>query len=330
MAQYDGSIRINTAIDQRGFERGSRGLIQGMTRLGNSLRGMVSSLGFGLGIAGLVALGKQAIDTASDIQEVQNVVDTAFGSMSYKMEEFASTSVKQFGISQLSAKQLGSTFMSMGASMLDSAENASNMAINLTARAADMSSFYNKSIEETSTALKSIYTGETESLKEYGVVMTQVNLEEFARQQGINKSIQAMTQSEKVMLNYQYVMQQTSLAAGDFAKTSDSWANQTRILSEQFKELASVIGGGLIAALTPVVKFLNTILTMAIAVAKQIGALLGKLFGISMPIASAAKGASDIATGISNVADNADSAAGSAGNLKKGLDSAGKAAKKAA
>lgn len=329
MAQYDGSIRINTSIDQRGFERGSRGLIQGMTRLGNSLRGMVSSLGLGLGIAGLVAFGKQAIDTASDIQEVQNVVDTAFGSMSYKMEEFAQNSIKQFGISKLSAKQLGSTFMAMGASMLDSAEKSSDMAINLTARAADMASFYNKSIEETSTALKSIYTGETESLKEYGVVMTQVNLEEFARQQGINKSIQAMTQSEKVMLNYQYVMQQTSLAAGDFAKTSDSWANQTRILSEQFKELASVIGGGLIAALTPVVKFLNTILTMAIAVAKQIGALLGKLFGISMPIASAAKGASDIASGMSNVADNADSAAGSAGNLKKGLDSAGKAAKKA-
>ena len=133
--------------------------MQGVTRLGNSLRGMIGSLGFGLGIAGLVALGKQAIDTASDIQEVQNVVDTAFGSMAYKMEEFANTSVKQFGISQLSAKQLGSTFMAMGASMLDSAENASNMAINLTARAADMASFYNKSIEETSYALKSIYTG---------------------------------------------------------------------------------------------------------------------------------------------------------------------------
>lgn len=329
MAQYDGSMRINTQLNTSGFERGARGLISGMTRLGNSLRGIIGSLGFGLGIAGLVALGKQAIDTASDIQEVQNVVDTAFGSMSYKMEEFAKTSVKQFGISQLSAKQLGSTFMAMGASMLSNAEKASDMAINLTARAADMASFYNKSIEETSTALKSIYTGETESLKEYGVVMTQVNLEEFARQQGINKSIQAMTQAEKVELQYAYVMQQTSLAAGDFARTSDSWANQTRILSEQFKELASVIGGGLIAALTPVVKFLNTILTMAIAVAKQIGALLGKLFGISVPIASAAKGASDISTGMSNVADNADSAAGSAGNLKKGLDSAGKAAKKA-
>lgn len=329
MAQYDGSIRINTSIDQRGFERGSRELIQGMKRLGNSLRGMVSSLGFGLGIAGLVALGKQAVDTASDIQEVQNVVDTAFGSMSYKMEEFAKTSVKQFGISQLSAKQLGSTFMAMGKSMVGDMEKASNMAINLTARAADMSSFYNKSIEETSTALKSIYTGETESLKEYGVVMTQVNLEEFARQQGINKSIQAMTQAEKVELQYAYAMKQTSIAAGDFARTSDSWANQTRILSEQFKELSSVIGSGLIAALTPVVKFLNTILTQAIAIAKQIGALIGKLFGISIPIASAAKSTTGIAAGMSDVANNMDSAAGSAGGLKKGIESAGKAAKKA-
>lgn len=324
----ESSKKVSNEWGKSGKESAA-GFLKGFSTLKSSMAGIVRSIGFGLGISGLVALGKQAIDTASDIQEVQNVVDTAFGSMSYKMEEFAQNSVKQFGISQLSAKQLGSTFMAMGASMLDSAETASDMAINLTARAADMASFYNKSIEETSYALKSIYTGETESLKEYGVVMTQVNLEEFARQQGINKSIQAMTQSEKVMLNYQYVMQQTSLAAGDFAKTSDSWANQTRILSEQFKELASVIGGGLIAALTPVLKFLNTILTMAIAVAKQIGALLGKLFGISVPIASAAKGASDIATGMSNVADNADSAAGSAGNLKKGLDSAGKAAKKA-
>ena len=318
MAGYDGSIRINTQIDQRGFERGARGLMQGMERLGSSLRGIISSLGFGLGITGLVALGKQAIDTASDIQEVQNVVDTAFGSMSYKMEEFAKTSVKQFGISQLSAKQLGSTFMAMGASMLDSAENASDMAINLTARAADMASFYNKSVEETATALKSIYTGETETLKEYGVVMTQVNLEEFARQQGINKSIQAMTQAEKVQLQYNYVMEQTSLAAGDFARTSDSWANQTRILSEQFKELLSVLGTGLIAVLTPVVKFLNNVLTMLIAIAKQIGAILSKLFGIKIPTGDSGKLASDMSA-----------AAGGAEDLADGMDAAGSAAEKA-
>lgn len=288
----------------------------GLRKASSSLRSLLGSLGLILGIAELVALGKQAIDTASDIQEVQNVVDTAFGSMSYKMEEFAKNSVKQFGISQLSAKQLGSTFMAMGASMLDSMEDASDMAINLTARAADMASFYNKSIEETSTALKSIYTGETESLKEYGVVMTQVNLQEFARQQGINKSIQAMTQAEKVQLQYAYVMQQTSLAAGDFAKTSDSWANQTRVLSEQFKELLGILGSGLITVLTPVVKFLNTVLTMLIAIAKQIGAILSKLFGISIPVADSGKFAEDLS-----------SAAGGADELAEGVEAAGKAAK---
>lgn len=309
MAQYDGSIRINTLLNTRDFQTSFR-------RLGTSIRGLLGSLGLGLGIAGLVALGKQAIETASDIQEVQNVVDTAFGSMSYKMEEFAKTSVKQFGISQLSAKQLGSTFMAMGKSMVGDMETASNMALNLTARAADMASFYNKSVQETSTALKSIYTGETESLKEYGVVMTQVNLQEFARQQGINKNIQAMTQAEKVQLQYAYVMEQTSLAAGDFAKTSDSWANQTRILSEQFKELLSILGSGLITVLTPVVKFLNTILTQLIAIAKQVGAILSKLFGISIPVADSGK-----------LADDMSAAAGGADDLAEGIEAAGKAAK---
>lgn len=318
MAQYDGSIRIDTKLDTKRFAKDSRNLISGMERLGKSINGIMGSLGFALGIAGLVALGKQAIETASDIQEVQNVVDTAFGSMSYKMEEFAKTSVKQFGISQLSAKQMGSTFMAMGASMLDSMEEASNMAINLTARAADMASFYNKSVQETSTALKSIYTGETESLKEYGVVMTQVNLQEFAYQQGINKKISAMTQAEKVQLQYAYVMEQTSLAAGDFAKTSDSWANQTRILSEQFKELLSVLGSGLITVLTPVVKFLNTVLSILIAIAKQIGAILSKLFGISMPVVDSGK-----------MASNLSDAAGGADALADGMDAAGKAAQKA-
>ncbi len=318
MAQYDGSIRIDTLIDQRGFDRGSRSLIQGMTRLGNSLNGLIGALGLGLSLVGLVSLGKQAIETASDIQEVQNVVDTAFGDMSYKMERFADTAIKQFGISKLSAKQMGSTFAAMGRSMVGSMEDATDMAIALTGRAADMASFYNKSFEETSTALKSIYTGETETLKQYGVVMTEVNLQEYAAEKGIKKKISAMTQAEKVQLRYNYVMEQTSLAAGDFVKTSNSWANQTRILSEQFKELLSILGSGLITVLTPVIKFLNNVLSMLIAIAKQVGAILSKLFGISIPTVQTGKLAQDMT----------DAAAG-AGDLAEGIEEAGKAANKA-
>ena len=265
----------------------SRKMDSAVKRMNQGISSLLGSLGLGIGIAAFVMLGRQAVETASDIQEVQNVVDTAFGSMTYKMEKFADTAITQFGISKLSAKQMGSTFMAMGRSMVSSMETASDMAVALTGRAADMASFYNKTAEETATALKSIYTGETETLKEYGVVMTEVNLQEYAYQKGIKKKLSAMTQEEKVMLRYNYVMEQTALAAGDFAKTTDSWANQTRILSEQFKELLSVIGGGLIVALTPVVRFLNTILTQLIAIAKQAGAILSRLLGISIPTADA-------------------------------------------
>lgn len=309
MAQYDGSIRINTLLNTRDFETSFR-------RLGTSIRGLLGSLGLGLGIAGLVALGKQAIETASDIQEVQNVVDTAFGSMSYKMEQFAKTSVKQFGLSQLSAKQMGSTFMAMASNMVGSAETASDMAINLTKRAADMASFYNRSAEDTATALHGIFTGETEVLKQYGIVQTEVNLQEYAAAHGINKKISAMSQAEKVQLRYNYVMEQTGLAAGDFERTSGNWANQVRILKEQFKELLGVLGTGLITVLNPVVKFLNVVLTQLIAIAKQIGAILSKLFGITVPVADSGKFAQDMAD-----------AAGGADDLADGIEAAGKAAK---
>lgn len=340
MASYDGSIRVNTELLTSGFNKslsamgksvtGSiRHMEKGIASLKNSVSGLLGSLGFSLGIAGLVALGKQAIDTASDIQEVQNVVDTAFGSMSYKMEELAKTSVKQFGISELSAKQMGSTFMAMGSSMVGDMGQASDMAIELTKRAADMASFYNKSAEEVAVALNSIYTGETETLKQYGVVMTEVNLQEYAATQGIYKNLSAMTQAEKVQLRYNYVMQQTALAAGDFAKTSGSWANQTRILSEQFKELLSILGTGLITVLTPVVKFLNTILGQLIAVAKQIGAILSKLFGISVQVADASKSMAGMAGNADNISDSMDAASGSAGDLSDGIKKAKKEAVKA-
>ena len=296
----------------------SRKMDSAVKSMNQTMSSFLGSLGMGLGIAGFVMLGRQAIETASDIQEVQNVVDTAFGAMTYKMEKFADTAITQFGISRLSAKQMGSTFMAMGRSMVSSMEVASDMAVALTGRAADMASFHNKTAEETATALKSIYTGETETLKEYGVVMTEVNLQEYAYQKGIKKKLAAMTQEEKVMLRYNYVMEQTALAAGDFAKTTDSWANQTRILSEQFKELLSVIGSGLIVVLTPVVRFLNTILTQLIAIAKQAGAILSKLIGISIPTVDAGKLAGELA----------DAAVG-ADDLAEGVEAAGKAADKA-
>ena len=258
----------------------------------------------------VVEFGKQAVETASDLSEVQNVVDTAFGTMSDKMEEFAATSVKQFGISRLEAKRTGSTFMAMASGMGIAQETASDMAVALTGLSADMASFYNVEQDVASTALKSVFTGETETLKQFGIVMTDANLQAFALSQGITKSTAQMSQAEKVQLRYNYVMAQTTLAQGDFAKTSDSWANQTRILSEQWKEFGTVVGDVLMTVLLPAVKALNSMLSQLISTARAAAQALANAFGFEL--GANADAAAGIVDSTAEAADNYDDIADSA------------------
>ena len=191
---------------------------------------------------------------ASDLEEVQNVVDVSFGSMADEVEAFANTAVRSYGMSALTAKRMASTFMAMSNGMDIAQEAGKNMSLQLTALAGDMASFYNVGQDIAQTALNSIFTGETESLKKFGIVLTETNLEAFALSQGIKKSYQAMSQAEKVALRYNYVLNATKNAQGDFARTSGSWANQIRILKEQWTQFLGILGSGLIKILTPMVK----------------------------------------------------------------------------
>lgn len=298
IAQYDGSIRINTKLNTDGFNSGIKSMM-------GSLGGITKLLGIALSTASLIKFGKEAIGLASDLAEVDNVVNKAFGNMRSEMDALADSAIKNLGMSRLMAYQTGSTFMSMGKSMIANSEDAKNMALSLTKLTANMASFFNVSQELASIALKSIYTGETETLKQYGVVMTEVNLKQFAQEQGIRKSYAAMTQSEKVMLRYQYVMNQLSYIGDDFIDTQDSWANQTRILSEQWKELLTILGSGLITVLTPVVKGLNMIVSALINVGNTISNILSSVFGIQMQQMSAtAAAADDVAGGYADAADS--------------------------
>ena len=304
---YDGVLNFNTKVDTDGFNKGTRSMSSSLSSLKSSILKVGAAIGVAFGVAKLIQFGKQAIETASDLQEVQNVVDTAFGSMSYKMEEFANNSIKQFGISKLASKQTGSTFMAMASGMGLAQGSASDMAISLTGLSADMASFYNTEQEVASTALKSIFTGETETLKQYGIVMTEANLEAYALSQGINKKISAMTQAEKVQLRYNYVMAQTKLAQGDFAKTQDSWANQTRILSEQWKEFSGIIGNVFMNFLAPAVKGLNTLLSGLISIATEAANALAELFGFELQ--SSSDTVSQVADATGAIADNAEDTA---------------------
>lgn len=238
--------------------------------------------------------------------------------MADEVEKFAKSAVQNFGMSELTAKRMASTFMSMANGMGLAAKDGKNMSLQLTALAGDMASFYNVEQDVAQTALSSIFTGETESLKKFGIVLTEANLNAFALSRGITKSYNAMSQAEKVALRYQYVLKATANAQGDFARTSSSWANQVRILKEQWSQLIGILGKGLIAALTPIVKALNKLLSYLIALGNAIASLFGgkKITGISKGLNSAAGSAG-------NLDDNLGGAAGSAGNLDDNLGGAG-------
>ena len=274
----DGYLNFDTQINTKGFNAGTRQITNSLTGVKSMLGKVGRAAATAFTVRELVSFGKEAVNMASDIQEVQNVVDVSFGHLKGQMEELADFSIQTYGISKLTAKQTGSTYMAMAKGMQIADDAAADMAITLTGLSADMASFYNKDQSVTATALNSIFTGETETLKQFGIVMTEANLQSFAYSQGINKKISAMSQAEKVQLRYNYVMQQTALAQGDFARTQDGWANQTRILSEQWKEFSGTVGTILMNTLLPAVQTLNKALEWLNTTAKNVLESLSAIF----------------------------------------------------
>lgn len=260
--------------------------IRASGKVKNALKGMqggfrslLRTLAPLIGAFQLFNFGKQAMEISSDLTEVQNVVDVTFGNFKNKIEDLAKVSITDFGMSELTAKQISSRFQAMGTAMGFAQGEMADMSVNLTKLAADMASFYNVEQEDAARSMQSIFTGETEPLRKYGLDLTQATLQEWAHKQGIDAKMQSMSQMEKTMLRYQYVLANTGAAQGDFLRTSESWANQVRILKQNFEQLASVIGGVLINAFKPVVKAVNAAMGAIIAFAKTISNALGQIFG---------------------------------------------------
>lgn len=285
-----------------------------------------------------------SITIASDLVEVQNVVDTVFGDMSSKVEEYAQNSIKQFGMSELSFKQYASRFQAMGSAMgidtssIESANSFLNKAtggyvglsdsmadvsLTLTQLTADMASFYNVSQKDVAEDLSAIFTGETRPLRTYGLDLTQATLAEWAMKNGLDANVQSMSQAEKTMLRYQYVLANTTSAQGDFARTAGTWANQIRILQEQIKKFASVIGTGFIAAFKPFVQTLNKVMAKVIDFTQNVLNALGQIFGWEFEISGGG-----ITDDLGDVSGDLADSAGSAGDLSDNLGQAAKNAKK--
>ena len=259
---------------------------------------------------------KDAIDIASSLTEVENVVRQTFGQYESLINNFAKTSIEKFGMSELSVKQFASRFQAMGVAMGFSQGKMTDMSINLTKLTADMASFYDVAQSDVAEDLESIFTGQTRPLRAYGLDLTQATLKEWALTQGIEANFKTMTQAEKAMLRYQYVMANTATAQGDFARTADTWHNQITMLKENFKALGAVVGSGLINAFKPFIKVLNAVLQKVIAFAEMVTNALGSIFGWKY---EASKGA-----GISGLADDIGSASAGMDDLSDAAGSAGK------
>lgn len=313
-------------------KKGIAGLIQSMKSFGKSADGAtqsvkklsIATLAIGAVISlaisavrKLVDVAKEGIELASQLEEVQNVVEVSFGDMTQDVEEFSKKALYSLGMSELTAKKMASTFMAMSNGMGIAAKDGRNMALQLTALAGDMASFYNVSEEVAQTALNSIFTGETESLKKFGIVLTETNLKAFALSRGITKSYSSMTEAEKVALRYNYVLQATANAQGDFARTSGSWANQMRLLKEQLNILKTALGQILIAVILPLVKALNALLSFIISIGRAIGSLFGKKTGMVKTISDANTITGGLAGKADSVSDGFEKANQSAKKLQR-------------
>ena len=308
-----GQIGLDLVVNQNQFDRQMRGITNIASKAGKILAGAFA-------IKKITEFTSACLDLGSDLAEVQNVVDVTFSKMNEQVNNFAQNAVFQFGLSETMAKQYTGTFGAMAKAFGFVESEAYAMSTTLTGLAGDVASFYNITQGEAYTKLKSVFTGETESLKDLGVVMTQTALDQFALANGYGKTTAKMTEQEKVALRYAFVQQQLSLAQGDFARTSDSWANQVRILKLQFDSLRASLGQGFIAALTPVIKVINAIMGKLVQLANVFSAFMKRLFGVK----------SDSSSGIGAVASDVSSATNAMDNLSNSTSGVGSAAQKAA
>ena len=337
-----------------GIFSSAKSIVSSFTLIGNSgkvfgkvesqLRSIIRTAVPFATVFGAINLAKQSVELSSSLTEVQNVVRTTFGDMTQEVNDFAKSAIQDLGMSELTFKQVASRYQAMGTSMGitsgqvqkatqflqknsemygKTADSMGDMSIELTRLAADMASFYDVAQEDVAQDLASIFTGATRPLRQYGLDITEATLGEWALKNGIDADMDSMTQAQKAMLRYQYILANTTAAQGDFIRTANTWHNMTTVLSQSFQQLGSIVGEVLINAFKPFVAALNSVMGHVITFARTVADALGKIFGWSLEID---------AGGITNDMEDAtgyyEDAGDAAGDVADETGDAAKAAKK--
>ena len=331
----DGSVIIDTRMDTSGVQNGVSAIRQSFNGLGSVVKKIGVLIGGAFAIGKLTQFGKECVELGSNLAEVQNVVDVTFTTMSDKVNEFAKNAMTSAGLSETMAKQYVGTFGAMSKSFGFSEAQAYDMSTALTQLTGDVASFYNISQDLAYIKLKSVFTGETETLKDLGVVMTQSALDQYALANGYGKTTSEMTEQEKVALRLAFVQKQLSAASGDFIRTSDSWANQVRVMQLQLQSLKATVGQGLINLFTPVLRVINILLGKLATLANAFKSFTELITGKKSSGQTGASGAglagtdaiADTADQYGNATDNAEKLADATNDTADATKKATKAAK---
>lgn len=305
MSTNVGSVDFELLLNSNPFNKGLKSTANTIKSSGieNSIKKIGKLAITAFSVKAIVNFGKECINLGSDLTEVQNVVDVTFGNLNTEVNRFAENAITQFGLGQTVTKKYVGTFGAMAKAFNFSNKEALAMSETLTGLTGDVASFYNLSSDEAYTKLKSVFTGETETLKDLGVVMTQNALDQYALANGYGKTTSKMSEQEKVALRYKFVLDKLNIANGDFARTSDSWANQTRVLSLRFNELKATLGQGFINIFTPIVKGINLVLSKLQVLANAFKSFTEMIFGNA--------GGDDSSNAVSNLASDASKASDS-------------------
>lgn len=231
--------------------------------------------------AGLLLVAKQGLDLASDLTEVQNVVDVTFGAGSKQIDAWSKTALNAYGLSELSAKQYSSTLGALMKSSGVSNDHLISMSENLTALSGDFASFYNLKPEEAFEKIKSGISGETEPLKALGINMSVANMEAFALSKGIKTAWDKMSQADQTMLRYNFLLEKSADAQGDFARTQGTYANQQRLMKESYKQLSATIMSAALPAMTSLFKKANQLISSFANSPEKVAKLQAVIGGIA-------------------------------------------------
>lgn len=318
------------------------GLSSSMSKAKNDMQENINKMidaGKALAIAGaasFTALAAKGVEAASSLNEIQNVVDVAFGKSAEQVDAWAQSAISSYGLSEESALQYAGTMKAMFSGMGVASGQANQMSESIADLAGDMASFYNMSTDDAFSKLQSGIAGQAKPLRDLGINMSTANLQAYALSQGIRTAYANMSQGEQTMLRYNYIMQATSMSQGDFARTSGSYANQMRVFQANFEEMTASLGQAVIPLIQAALPWINMFIQYVITAATVFTKWIDGLFGIKVQTANAAQATATLATAQNSMASGADDATASSNslaaaqnNVAGGIDKVTQAAKNA-